>query len=321
MPKLNLLGEKYGRLTIIAPANNLSNGLTAWECQCDCGNKCIVATKYLRCGDTTSCGCKIKEYIPIWATEEWRKNNLDQKNVGKKFNKLTILSKTYVNKEWWAHCKCECGEEKDIRYHAVISGQIKSCGCLKIEHMKDLGSKAGLDLTGQKFGKLTVLSKTDKRAKDRGVFWHCQCDCGNFKDVKTELLKNGHVLSCGCLSMSCGELKIKELLEINNINYIQEKTFKSCAFPNTQALAKFDFYIPDKNYIIEYDGIQHFEYRYEENYYGWNNKENYLKTKERDEFKNQWCKDNNIPIIRIPYTQYNNLCLEDLLLETSHFIK
>ena len=187
--------------------------------------------------------------------------------------------------------------------------------------MKDLGSKAGLDLTGQKFGKLTVLSKTDKRAKDRGVFWHCQCDCGNFKDVKTELLKNGHVLSCGCLSMSCGELKIKEFLEINNINYIQEKTFKSCAFPNTQALAKFDFYIPDKNYIIEYDGIQHFEYRYEENYYGWNNKENYLKTKERDEFKNQWCKDNNIPIIRIPYTQYNNLCLEDLLLETSHFIK
>ena len=36
--------------------------------------------------------------------------------------------------------------------------------------------------------------------------------------------------------------------------------------------------------------------------------------------KNQWCKDNNIPLIRIPYTHLNNLCIEDLILETSKFI-
>jgi hypothetical protein len=39
-----------------------------------------------------------------------------------------------------------------------------------------------------------------------------------------------------------------------------------------------------------------------------------------DAIKTQWCKDNNIPLIRIPYTEYNKLCLEDLLLETSKFI-
>ena len=52
----------------------------------------------------------------------------------------------------------------------------------------------------------------------------------------------------------------------------------------------------------------------------WNNKENFLKTQERDALKNQWCKDNNIPLIRIPYTHLNNLKIEDLLLETSEYI-
>lgn len=40
----------------------------------------------------------------------------------------------------------------------------------------------------------------------------------------------------------------------------------------------------------------------------------------RDEYKNNWCKEHHIPLIRIPYTHKNNLCLEDLLLETSKFV-
>lgn len=43
-------------------------------------------------------------------------------------------------------------------------------------------------------------------------------------------------------------------------------------------------------------------------------------TQQYDEIKNQWCKDNNIPLIRIPYIHYNNLTIKDLLLETSKFI-
>ena len=41
--------------------------------------------------------------------------------------------------------------------------------------------------------------------------------------------------------------------------------------------------------------------------------------KAHDTYKNRWCKDNNIPIIRIPYTHLDNLELSDLLLETSPF--
>ena len=50
------------------------------------------------------------------------------------------------------------------------------------------------------------------------------------------------------------------------------------------------------------------------------NKKSYLKTKELDEYKNQWCKENNIPLIRISYTHLNDLCIEDLLLETTKFL-
>ena len=66
----------------------------------------------------------------------------------------------------------------------------------------------------------------------------------------------------------------------------------------------FDFAIINQNgglkCIIEYDGILHFEY---EPNRGWNNKENWDKTHKNDLIKNQWCKENNIPIIRIPYTE------------------
>lgn len=79
--------------------------------------------------------------------------------------------------------------------------------------------------------------------------------------------------------------------------------------------AYFDFYIENK-YLIEYDGEQHFNYKNE----GWNIQENFNKTKERDLIKNQWCKQNNIPLIRIPYWKLDTLKLDDLILETSQYI-
>lgn len=93
--------------------------------------------------------------------------------------------------------------------------------------------------------------------------------------------------------------------------------FNDCRFTDTQYMAKFDFFINNK-YIIEYDGKQHFKYFKSVN--NWNTKDNFEKTQKHDNFKNQWCKENNIPIIRIPYTHFDNLCIEDLLLETSNFI-
>lgn len=54
--KLDLHGERYGRLMVMSPAE-IKRGRTAWNCSCDCGNALVVTTNELRCGDTKSCGC------------------------------------------------------------------------------------------------------------------------------------------------------------------------------------------------------------------------------------------------------------------------
>lgn len=71
----------------------------------------------------------------------------------------------------------------------------------------------------------------------------------------------------------------------------------------------------NNSYVIEFDGEQHFTY----NDRGWNNRDNFIVTKTHDRYKNKWCKENNIPIIRIPYTHLEEIKIEDLLLESSLF--
>ena len=54
--KLDLVGQKFGRLTVVAPADNIGSR-TAWRCRCDCGQEAVVNTVRLRSGRTISCGC------------------------------------------------------------------------------------------------------------------------------------------------------------------------------------------------------------------------------------------------------------------------
>ena len=64
------------------------------------------------------------------------------------------------------------------------------------------------DLTGQRFGRLTVLSDTGKR-KRSSVVWLCQCDCGNTTEVITYSLTCGNTKSCGCLHIEAAKENIK----------------------------------------------------------------------------------------------------------------
>lgn len=55
------------------------------------------------------------------------------------------------------------------------------------------------EFIGKKFGKLLVLEKTDKRIR-RHIVWKCRCDCGNIFYTQGQYLKNGQIVSCGCIS-------------------------------------------------------------------------------------------------------------------------
>ena len=100
----------------------------------------------------------------------------------------------------------------------------------------------------------------------------------------------------------------------NNIDFELEKTFQNCRFQDSNRMAKFDFYLPQYNTIIEFDGQQHFiPISY------WGGAEGLRKIIEHDTYKNQYCKDNNIFLIRISYNHID-IKLEDLLPLTSKFI-
>lgn len=62
MNALNLVGQKYGRLTVLDRADNVK-GRVAWKCECDCGNQVTVLSYSLRTGNTKSCGCLVSEKI------------------------------------------------------------------------------------------------------------------------------------------------------------------------------------------------------------------------------------------------------------------
>lgn len=107
----------------------------------------------------------------------------------------------------------------------------------------------------------------------------------------------GHGCSL-CNSTSRGEKKIKIYLESKNIDFYMNYSFEDCK--NKKRL-KFDFYLPSYKVIIEYDGEHHFK---ENKYFGVGNLE-YITN--NDNIKNQYCLDNNIRMIRIPYWDYNDI--------------
>lgn len=242
-------------------------------------------------------------------------NNSDKIPVGKAenlinktFNNLTVLYRVKNQDKsraaWWK-CQCICGNTTYVRADQLKNGQTKSCGCL----ITKINKNKIIDMSNQKIGKLTILFPINKRSKSGEVYWHCKCECGSEVDIIGSSLRRG-VFSCGCEN-SKGEYIISNILNKNNISFNKEYSFSTCKIIKPM---RFDFYV-ENTYLIEFDGKQHFDYTNS----CWNTDEKFKETQEHDNYKNQWCKDNNIPLIRIPYTKLDTLCIEDLLLETTQF--
>lgn len=302
MPKIiDLTGQVINGIEVLGQDSNQNNRVM-WRCKCHCGNIFSVEGYALRSGHTKSCGCKSRK---------------KQEIPGTRYGLLTILGPAEDRNgcAYW-HCKCECGKELDVKGASLRSGKTKSCGCARIKKLINYNQTNNIiDLTNQKFGHLTILGATEKRA-GKQVIWKCQCDCGNITYVRGSDLRTGNTKSCGCQrNKSYGEEKIKNILTQNKINFSTEKMFDDLIFPDTNGLGRFDFYIENK-YLIEYDGPQHTV----QGNGVFDNEEKFNKTQEHDKYKNEWCKNHNIPLIRIPYTHYNDICLDDLLLETTTYL-
>lgn len=241
--------------------------------------------------------------------------------TGKTFGQLTVLYRVKNEgatrgAKW--RCECSCPEHTlvDVLASNLKKGHTTSCGCVQKKRASQTHIR---NLIGQRFGKLKVISQgmgyTSPSGKTKKSTWICECDCGKVVEIEGTSLVQGQTQSCGCLGKSKGEYTIRTLLEQYNLSFEQQKTFSSCRFPDTNRLAYFDFYV-NNNYIIEFDGKQHFDITP----HGYFTQEVLNDIKLRDKFKNNWCQENNILLIRIPYTKLENLTIEDLKPETSSFI-
>lgn len=292
----DLTNQKFGKWTPLYRIKIPNKKGTYWLCQCDChGENSLkpVDAASLTSGRSISCGCSLKENVKT------------KYNKGDKIGHWTILSYEGDGKY---KCQCDC-EWASIEIRELESIARKNSRC------KKCGTNALVDLTGQKFGHWTVLRRGSGPTK-KHTYWECECDCNNhtIKSIDAYKLKTGKSTSCGCDTRSAGEKIIAFILTKNNINFVQEKTFENLKGKNSNNY-RFDFYVENK-YIIEYDGIQHFSSLGGK----WDIGNKLEETQKRDMLKDQWCKENNIPLIRIPYTHFDDLCIEDLLLETSEFI-
>ena len=286
----SIVGKTFNRLTVVGIEKN-KRGRNAYLCLCSCGKTIYVENKKeLIEGRIKSCGCLKGDALHKYSYL-----------IGKKINKWTVLElkrnpKKY--KEVFATCICECGVIADISIYNLINNRTRDCGCGRKTMLSETRSK---NLVGKKFGKLLVVEQLQESNRFNRRIYKCKCDCGNEVIAVGSHLSDGRTLSCGCLRSQYNAY-ISILLTNMKLTYVPEYVVKI-----NGVVYRYDFYLPDYNLIIEYDGEQHY---FPINFGRWDELElqrQFNKIQEHDKIKTQYCHDHRINLLRIPYWEKQNI--------------
>lgn len=175
--KIDLTGQRYGRLLVIGPvARNGASRTSRWLCQCDCGRQHEASSSTLKDGKVASCGCLNRDSRVYDLT-------------GLRFNNLVVeglevdLSKR--GKSRWK-VRCDCGNRLLVKNtSSLLLGSLTGCGC-------GLPSRRARQ-PGDTFNLFTLMELIPD---DRAL---CRCQCGNVKEVsRCEMFNGSGQHSCGC---------------------------------------------------------------------------------------------------------------------------
>jgi len=202
------------------------------------------------------------------------------------------------------------GANKKIRIICPIHGIFEQTPSAHINNKQGCAKCANnVKLTTEQFIEKSIISHNNKYDYSLSDYK------GNKIKVKIicpihgvfEQIPSSHMNGIGCsvCQDSKGEKLIKEILNNNKIEFINQKKFDGCKYKRN---LKFDFYLPKYNTCIEYDGEQHYTtYRFEKN-------TDRLKIRQlRDKIKTEYCMNNNIQLIRINYNENIEDRLNDLI--------
>lgn len=218
-----------------------------------------------------------------------------KEHLEKEGYKINSPLKELLTKKTKMNITCPNGHSYDVSYEKFVQ-QNRRCGkCCNNqkfddEEVKNILNKYGFEWLGGVYkntsSKLTV-----------------GCENGHIYNTSLATVQRyGHCKYCYGYK---GERRIAEVLNQANINVETQKTFKDC---KDKKPLPFDFYLPDYNLIIEYDGEQHFDIKH-----SFSGEDGFVNTIIHDAIKNQYCEDNNINILRIPYWEFDNI--EELIKE------
>lgn len=303
----NLIGNKYGLLTVIDKADDeiTSKGyrIKKWLCKCECGKLIVTRGASLKSGHTKGCGQKHRKY-----------EILD----GQTFGKLTVIrqAEDYVLKngkrmiQWY--CQCSCGNFIITRGTSLKSGHTRSCGCAHVDGAMGIGLQ---DLTGQTFGRWTVLHEDGRKKEPRGrivPMWRCRCACGEERSIRGGTLKSNNSLSCGCykyerlkektsqgFGLSSLEKNVKSYLDSIDVYYETQYIYSDLKSKSGYPLS-YDFlvYKNDKPYVlIECQGLQHYK---PVDYFG--GEKQFKIQQQNDLLKLNYAIRHDLPLLYIPYT-------------------
>lgn len=201
------------------------------------------------------------------------------------------------------HWKCSTAD--DHEWEALINKRTsgKNCPCCAGKKvvlsncLATINPKVATQWHPTKNNNLTSYNVTSGSKKI--AYWQCESKSNHTWSAiiasRTRINGNG----CPHCNESKGEKSIKKFLIDNKIIFESEKRFNECK--NKKPLP-FDFYLTDYNLLIEYDGIFHYE---PIEFVGGIKK--LKETQMRDKIKTKYAKDNNIHLLRIPYTEFDNI--------------
>lgn len=269
------------------------NDATKSEIICDCGN--VFQQSYMNHVRSKQ-GCpKCNGGIFVPLKEQIKKLN---KQFDNKYDYSLIDESNYTTSKSKQPIICPVHGTFKMSFDNHLSGQ----GCPKCKKSKPSTTKEEflLKLKPLNYNYIYDL----KNFKNLNSVIRIKCELhGWFNKIASRHLygKQG----CPICKSSQGERKIFNILTENNIIFEREKRFNDCRYKNP---LPFDFYIKKLNTVIEFDGIQHFK---SIEYFG--GEESLKNTQLRDEIKTDYCKNNNIGLIRIKYDDNIEDKLKDIL--------
>lgn len=209
-----------------------------------------------------------------------------------------ILIDKYISLKTKARHKCiRCGYEWDCIPDNLI---FNKNGCPNCSHRRRVTEEEVRERIDNIHDNTIIMLNGYIDTQSRANF---QClQCGHVWDAKVNNILNGK--GCPICKSSKGEQKISQILRRNNIKFVKQYVYPGCKHI---ALLPFDFYLPQYNALIEYDGLQHFQpcrfggMSLEEA------QEKFLSLRVRDGIKNNYCAEYDIPLLRIPYYNFNKI--------------